>query len=304
MERTQKKPACHRLYPAIAQNYSDLLYHWIPMKPWDLVMFVHKIAIRLLEEDELTDAIQLTSWPRWHGDGRFLETANSPDHPKRKKKQGCWEPLLTTGSPYFQQSTHGSLRLHTKDLIQSGLSGGKHPSQLAKVYHVFFEVTTSGGRSGFGPKRRNEEVQCVTLVGFNRTSFHQKKRLERQQFYSCTSFTLALSLSCGKDQPVSSNDETNRMRFEWVKVSEWWCLTSWNWNCSLVLLQMLCAQQCSTDGWILGSGDPLQLSNLKAKPKLQVLSSENLDGFLQLLSRLLCCEWVHETKEAREDVCT
>lgn len=60
---------------------------------------------------------------------------------------------------------------------------------------------------------------------------------------------------------------------------------------------------CSTNGWILGSGDPLQLSNLKAKPKLQVLSSENLDGFLQLLSRLLCCEWVHETKEAREDVC-
>ena len=100
-ERTRKKPACHWLYPAIAQNYSDLLYHWIRMKPWDLVMFVHKIAIRLLEEDELTDAIQLTSWPRWHGDGRFLETPNSPDPQKGRKKQGCWEPLLTTGSPYF-----------------------------------------------------------------------------------------------------------------------------------------------------------------------------------------------------------
>ena len=46
----------------------------------------------------------------------------------------CW-PL----DPHiFQQWTHGSLRLHTKDLIQSGLSSGKHPSQLAKVYHDFF----------------------------------------------------------------------------------------------------------------------------------------------------------------------
>ncbi len=56
---------------------------------------------------------------------------------------------------------------------------------------------------------------------------------------------------------------------------------------------------CSTDGWILGSGDPPAVqSESKA-----VLSSENLNGFLQLLSRLLCCEWVHETKEAKEDVC-
>ena len=100
-ERTRKKPACRWLYPAIAQNYSDLLYHWIRMKPWDLVMFVHKIAIRLLEEDELADAIQLTSWPRWHGDGRFLETANSPDPRKKEEKTGLLGTTADHWIPIF-----------------------------------------------------------------------------------------------------------------------------------------------------------------------------------------------------------
>lgn len=64
-------------------------------------MFVHKIAIRLLEEDELTDAIQLTSWPRWHGDGRFLETANSPDPRKKEEKTGLLGTTADHWIPIF-----------------------------------------------------------------------------------------------------------------------------------------------------------------------------------------------------------
>ena len=137
--------------------------------------------------------------------------------------------------------------------------------------------------------RRSNEWPWWVLIELNGITGWPKKQLEWQQLSSCTSFTLALSLSCGKDQPklddVRMSQSIRMMILDFLK---------------LKLLSLPAANVvCSTDGWILGSGDPPAVqSESKA-----VLSSENLNGFLQLLSRLLCCEWVHETKEAKEDVC-